>query len=300
MNNIDKVLDLFAGCGGMTAGFTNAGFDVVAAVDIWQPAIDVYKNNFKHEIFNVDIANINKVLDIIHKFKIQTIIGGPPCQDFSHAGKRKEGKRANLTVIFANIVKLSKPHLFVMENVDRIKSSKSYAEARKILKFSGYGITEIVINACYAGVPQNRKRFFSIGMLGENDSFLENKLNDNLSEKPLTIRQYLNGTLKFDYFYRHPRNYNRRGIFSVDEPSPTIRGVNRPLPPGYHGHKNDPVNPSENIRSLTTFERARIQTFPEDYQWTGTKTNLEQMIGNAVPVKLAEFVANSIIEFFGE
>ncbi|MDQ6961478.1 MAG: DNA cytosine methyltransferase [Mariprofundaceae bacterium] len=114
----------------------------------------------------------------------------------------------------------------------------------------------------------------------------------------MTVRDYLGSSLGLDYYYRHPRNYSRRGVFSIDEPSPTVRGVNRPLPPGYKKHSGDPIHINlSDIRPLTTIERSYLQTFPETFKWNGTKTNLEQMIGNAVPVKLAEFVAKSILEY---
>ena len=110
----------------------------------------------------------------------------------------------------------------------------------------------------------------------------------------MTIRD----SLGLDYYYRHPRNYSRRGIFSIDEPSPTVRGVNRPLPPGYKKHSGDPKNINlSDVRPLTTIERSYLQTFPDTFKFNGTKTNLEQMIGNAVPVNLAEFVAKGILEF---
>lgn len=100
------------------------------------------------------------------------------------------------------------------------------------------------------------------------------------------------------YYYRHPRNYNRRGIFSIDEPSPTIRGVNRPIPPGYKLNSCDPENINlKNIRPLTTKERSLIQTFPKNFIFEGSKTDLEQMIGNAVPVNLAKFVGSSLLEY---
>jgi DNA (cytosine-5)-methyltransferase 1 len=96
---------------------------------------------------------------------------------------------------------------------------------------------------------------------------------------------------------RHPRNYCRRAVFSIDEASPTIRGVNHPIPKGYPGHPNDPVVISKGVRPLTTSERSQIQTFPKDFMWTGSKTDVEQMIGNAVPVNLAKFVALAIIDY---
>ena len=83
----------------------------------------------------------------------------------------------------------------------------------------------------------------------------------------------------------------------MDEPSPTIRGVNRPIPSGYKLHSGDPVNTLEGIRCFTTKESSSIQTFPSNYILEGSKTNLEQMIGNAVPVKLAKYVGCAILDY---
>lgn len=114
----------------------------------------------------------------------------------------------------------------------------------------------------------------------------------------MTIRDYLGNELGLEVYYRHPRNYNRRGVFTIDEPSPTIRGVNRPVPKGYKLNSCDPENVDLNkIRPLTTIERSYIQTFPREFKFFGTKTNLEQMIGNAVPVNLGTFVAKTIKEY---
>lgn len=79
----------------------------------------------------------------------------------------------------------------------------------------------------------------------------------------MTVADYLGNSLGIEFYYRHPRSYARRGIFSIHEPSPTIRGVNRPVPRGYQLKHNDPVSSIEGIRSLTTVERSYIQTFPK-------------------------------------
>lgn len=86
-------------------------------------------------------------------------------------------------------------------------------------------------------------------------------------------------------------------IFSIDEPSPTVRGVNRPIPDGYPGHHGDTETDLSKVRPLTTLERARIQTFPPSFKLCGTKTNLEQAIGNAVPVNLAVFVGKALLDY---
>ena len=297
-----RVVDLFAGGGGLTLGFEKAGFNVVCAVEKWQPAIEIYKENFKtHPIVNLDLADAEASAKFVAEYKPNIIIGGPPCQDFSSAGKRDESLgRANLTVSFAEIIEKCKPEIFVMENVDRAAKAKAFQEALKIFKRAGYGLTIKILNAAYCGAPQLRKRLIVIGKLGEKDGFMENELDIGLTSSPMTIRQYFNGSLNFEHYYRHPRSYARRGIFSVDEPSPTIRGVNRPVPKGYLGHTGDTVSVNACVRPLTILERAKIQTFPDTFKWVGSKTDIEQVLGNAVPVKLAEYIAFSLDKYLKE
>ena len=292
-----RIIDLFSGSGGLFLGYLMGVFDVVGAYDFWDPAIECYRDNFSHPIKKLDLSNVDDVVRELKDIDFDMIIGGPPCQDFSHAGLRIEGARANLTRSFSEIIKRIKPKWFVMENVDRALRSGAYLEARGIFKESGYGLTEIVLDASKCGVPQKRKRLFVIGKLDVRDGFILNEVMCGISKDSMTVRNYLGDSLGIEYYYRHPRNYNRRAIFSIDEPAPTVRGVNRPIPDGYLGHAGDPVSISENVRPLTTFERARLQTFPEDFKFKGAKTNLEQMIGNAVPVELAKYVAVTIMEY---
>jgi DNA (cytosine-5)-methyltransferase 1 len=184
-----------------------------------------------------------------------------------------------------------------MENVDRIEKSKILIQAKQIFKSHGYGLTEKVINSCYCGVPQTRKRYFLIGKMNEEDNFLIDEINENLSSQPLTVFDYMGKELDIEYYYRHPRSYQRRAIFSIYEPSPTIRGVNRPVPKTYRQHPGDACHLKEKLRPLTTSERSYIQTFPKDFIFAGTKSNLEQMIGNAVPVNLARYVGQCILNY---
>lgn len=295
--NIDlRTVDLFSGCGGMSLGFQNAGFDVVAAYDHWEPAINVYKQNFNHPIFNRDLSDKNVIKEIIN-IKPNVIIGGPPCQDFSSAGHRNEDLgRAALTTTYSEIISNVLPKIFVMENVPTIRNSQIYKDALKSFKEDGYGLTQVILDASYCGVPQSRKRLILVGMLKEEDDFLEDIINSNLSEKPMTMHDYLGDSLGVEYYFRIPRSYSRRAVFSIYEPCQTIRGVDRPIPPNYKKHPDDAVEIGPKVRALTVLERSYIQTFPKTFKFEGTKTNLNQMIGNAVPVKLAEFIAISIIE----
>ena len=293
-----KTVDLFCGCGGMSLGFQNVSFTIVGAYDNWKPAVEIYKKNFNHPIFEMDLYS-KEALSHIRELNPEVIIGGPPCQDFSIAGNREMGKRANLTIRFAEIVANVKPEWFVMENVYNIERMPVLPKAISIIKESGYGITTRVLDASYCGVPQARHRFFMIGHLGDSDGFLDNILKENLSDHKMTVFEYLGDSLGTEFYYMHPRSYNRRAVFSIYEPSATIRGVNRPIPDNYKRHHADKADISVGVRSLTSKERSYIQTFPKEFEFVGSKTNVEQAIGNAVPVKLAEYVARCLLEYKG-
>lgn len=293
-----KTVDLFCGCGGMSLGFQNADFNIVAAYDNWKPAVSIYQKNFSHPIYDIDLYT-DEALEQIKNIKPEVIIGGPPCQDFSIAGNRMMGERANLTVRFAEIISEVKPVWFVMENVYNIERMPVLPKAIDIVKKAGYGITMKVLDASRCGVPQARQRFFMIGHLHDEDGFLDEIMTKNLSDKQMTVYEYLGDSLGTEFYYMHPRSYNRRAVFSIYEPSATIRGVNRPIPSNYQKHHGDKADISEGVRSLTSIERSYIQTFPESFIFEGSKTNVEQAIGNAVPVKLAEYVANCILEYKG-
>lgn len=289
-----KVVDLFCGCGGMSLGFQNAGFEIVAAFDNWAPAIAVYQKNFVHPIYNYDISS-PEAQEIISHLDADIIIGGPPCQDFSTAGLMDEGiGRAQLTVVFSQIIADAKPEFFVMENVARAKKSKAYEKAMQIFREAGYGLTTMLLDASHCGVPQSRKRYFVIGELNGQDEFLQKHLLANLSETPMTIHDYLGDSLGTEYYFRVPTNYSRRGVYSIYEPAVTVRGVDRPIPKGYKKHPQDPVEIGPQVRALTVKERSYLQTFPESFIWEGSKTDLNQMIGNAVPVNLAKYVAEAL------
>lgn len=289
-----RTVDLFAGGGGLSAGFLDEGFNIVAAYEFWEAAALCYESNFSHPLIRADLSDFKQAVLSVAAYQPELIVGGPPCQDFSQAGLRVESGRADLTKSFADIVIALKPQYFVMENVDRIAKSDVYSKVRVRFKQSGYGLTERLLLASKCGVPQRRKRFFCLGSLNDQDGFLDERLLANLAEKEMTVYDYFQDSLDFEYYYRHPRNYSRRAIYSIYEPAATIRGVNRPIPKGYPGHAKDASPLNATLRSLTTRERALIQTFPANYKWVGTKTDIEQIIGNAVPVKLAKYVAEQL------
>ena len=186
-----KVVDLFCGCGGLSLGFIKAGMDVVAAFDNWQDALMVYRNNFSHPAILADLMDVEASVKAIRPYAPDMIIGGPPCQDFSSAGKRDEDNgRGDLTVCYAEIISKIRPQWIVMENVERILKTNKLQDALAIFRKSGYGLTYTILNAALCGVPQRRKRFVMIGKLGEKDDFIKDILLKNLSDHEMTVAEY--------------------------------------------------------------------------------------------------------------
>lgn len=218
-----RAVELFAGAGGMSLGLKQAGFDVVAAYDSWQEAVDIYRANLGGYVRQADLKDIFQIAPAIIAQRPDLIAGGPPCQDFSAAGERVEGERAGLTRAFAMLVCIVRPKWFLMENVPLAARSQAWADARAMLMKAGYGLTESKLNASLYGVPQDRKRLFVIGRLGEADGFLESALAAARSPQPMTVRDMLGDALGIA-FYVHPRMPGKRGIWSTEEPAPTMRG----------------------------------------------------------------------------
>lgn len=298
-----KAVSLFAGAGGMDTGFRQSGVEIVLASDIWELAAETYRANDPTgtEYMVGDIADIApNIVDCVGADAPDIVAGGPPCQDFSTAGWRTgKGERADLTLMFAKVALMIRPEWILMENVNTIMSigRRQVTQAVSWIRQAGYGITATVLNASDYGVPQQRKRFFLIAHLDGPDDEMLDMLNDNKMD-PVSVREYYpdiergdNGT---SYYYRHPWSFLRRGIYGVDELSPTIRSVNRPIPSRYRPHKDDATKDLEQVRPLTTEERAIIQSFPKSYEFAGCKTDREQQIGNSVPPLLAAAVAESI------
>lgn len=294
-----RVVDLFSGCGGMSLGLQQAGFNIVGAFDNWDPAIAIYQKNFNHPIFKFDLS-CEEAKQAVKRLKPEMIVGGPPCQDYSIAGKRNLGKRANLTIRFAEIVAFVKPSWVIFENVYNIEKFNTLPKMKKILADAGYGLSSMVIDASRCGAPQKRRRFILVGKLKSKDGFLDSLLIEGQSAKQMTVREYLGDALHTQYYYMHPRSYNRRAVFSIDEPASTVRGINRPIPDNYKKHPADKAQIKDGVRSLTTKERSFLQTFPKEFEFVGAKTDVELAIGNAVPPVLACYVANCIKQWIGE
>lgn len=176
MKTKPTVIDLFCGCGGLSYGFAKAGYEILMGVDSWDDAIQTFKGTHKNaqgvvaDLFTdtpKELATYTQLKDI------DVIIGGPPCQGFSIAGKRiVDDKRNKLYKSFIGFVEYYKPKIFLMENVPNIVSiGKGVVKDNIIMDFEnlGYSVVYKVLLASEFGVPQNRKRAFFIGITGDRE-----------------------------------------------------------------------------------------------------------------------------------
>jgi DNA (cytosine-5)-methyltransferase 1 len=244
------------------------------------------------------LSDVIEAAHAVSRKSPEIVVGGPPCQDFSAAGLRTEAENADLTVAFAEIVRTCRPLWFVMENVPAAVSSRAWAIARRRFSTVGYGLTELTLDASLYGVPQLRKRVFMIGRRDENDGFLEGDVEGEKAGRALTVREYLGSEFGVKFYYRHPRHWGRRAIYSIDEPAATVRSTNRPIPPKYTTHPLDAA-PIDGVKPLNCFQRSRLQTFPPDFAFDKSLAPVEVdlMVANAVPVNLAEVLADCIVDY---
>jgi DNA (cytosine-5)-methyltransferase 1 len=307
-----RAVELFCGAGGMSRGLIQSGIDVIKAYDAWPVAVDTYRENIGPHAEVRNLADLLVVIPEIARLSPDLVCGGPPCQDYSTAGRREEGENASMTIAFAVIVSTTRPEWFLMENVVQAEKSQAWAEARELLKRAGYGISTSKTNASLYGVPQSRRRLFIIGKLGERDSFIESAVANAASAQPMTLREFFGSTapgrsirllpkdyapqpddaalLENGYVYSRPLRAGR-GVRSVDEPIATITRTSweRPTPRYLNApHAADPV-PAQDTAVLTIDQIARIQGFPLGWRWMSkTKRDKLQLIANAVPAPVAK------------
>lgn len=319
-------MDLFAGAGGMSLGFDNAGFKNLLAVEFNKDFAETYKKNFpRHNLIVDDIKNVTEkqIYDIIKNEKVDVIIGGPPCQGFSIAGNIGrnfiDDDRNRLFKEFVRFVKIIKPRVFVLENVaamERHNKGKTIKEIVSSFKEIGYDIKYKVLNAVNYGVPQERRRIFIVGTLGENNFEYPHEINKIVTVKDAIddLPKLKNGetseipnhtAMKHSSQMLEKMSYvsdggNRNDIpenlrpksgdsrkyirYNSKKPSFCVTGDMRKI---FHYSQN---------RALTCRELARLQTFPDSFVFLGNTGKVQQQIGNAVPVLLANKIALQVKE----
>lgn len=336
-------IDLFCGCGGLSLGFEKAGINVLLGIDAWQDAITTFNYNHKNsKALCADLSTLNPK-DIVSQLdgkSVDVIIGGPPCQGFSVAGKRiVDDERNKLYKNFVRFVEFFKPKAFMMENVPNILSIGGGIVRDSIVKdFSdlGYKVVYQVLTASNYGTPQNRKRAVFVGF----KNGFEFKFPERTVEKFITSSEALSdlpensledGTsypMASNCDYQKLMRCNADKVYNhqITEHNERTKEIIALVPDGGN-YKNLPEDlqqtrkvhiawtrlnsqkPSFTIdtghrhhfhykwnRIPTVRESARIQSFPDDFIFQGTKTSQYKQVGNAVPPLMAEAIAKKIKE----
>lgn len=319
-----KVLDLFCGGGGLSEGFLQAGYDVVAGVDANEDFLTTYERNHKDALaIQADLGEIGPK-DFFDKYplkckEIDIIIGGPPCKGFSIAGHRDPNDERNYLVgNFIDFVDYVQPDAFAMENVPGIKSMEDGDTLQSILEGfdrAGYSKTNYeVLNSADYGVPQSRRRVLFLGRRdGENPTYPERThspseqttLTGDQLEPYITVKeailqkdveglpnhektdhsddmvQRISKVDQGDSLYESYGDSWRR--LEPDKPAITIKE-----------NHNAPFIHPEQDRVGTVRECAILQSFPDNYIFEGAKSTQLKVVGNAVPPKLGNAVAESL------
>lgn len=334
-----KTLSLFSGAGGLDVGFHMAGFDIVACVELETKYCNSLEANKKKgnffspttNIHNIDIRNFDP-----HLYKdsgIECIIGGPPCQTFSAAGRRSGGVigiqdlRGQLYEEYCNILDVIKPKVFVFENVYGLPGASNGEPWRQIIKaFSehGYELHAEVIDAADYGVPQHRERLVMVGVKNGSYQFpMPTHGPDSLNGPSLVSVEeaifdlQIPGELKtkgLGGLYGHllpevPEGLNY-AFFTAEmgHPEPVFAWRSKFHDLLYKANRKEPsrtlkASPGKftgpfhwNNRHFTIEELKRLQSFPDKYEIVGSYGQCVEQIGNSVPPRLAFCIASSVKE----
>jgi DNA (cytosine-5)-methyltransferase 1 len=309
--------DLFCGAGGMAKGFEMAGFNQVCGLDWFKEAGMTYRENFSHPLIEGDITQreikdkfINTVKEKLNGKNLTVLSGGFPCQGFSMSGNRiVEDKRNSLYKDMLEIIEELQPEFIVAENVKGLRSmlkgkveDKIKADIRKL----GYVVNVTVLNSADYYVPQKRERIIFIANrigkknyhpapLLESDSYITTKeaigdlvkLKDN--PKFNHVRTKHTDDMK-ERLAKVPEGKSLYDKYSDSWKKCPWNEASCTIKENHGGVNIHPIEP----RVITVREMARLQSFPDNFIFKGTKSKQMVQIGNAVPPLLAKAIALSI------
>jgi DNA (cytosine-5)-methyltransferase 1 len=322
-----KVIDLFSGCGGFSNGFEQAGFEIVAANDLFKEASETYKHNHPNTKFILGDITKQEIKDEIvataKELGCDGIIGGPPCQAYSLAGNRDPNDpRGKLFNEYVEIVDRVKPSFFVMENVRGILSmdhdgSRVTDLIVQRFKEIGYNVRFKLLNAADYGVPQKRMRVIFLGSKDYDLSFPV----PTHSENPVNLFQFIEDKKEWvtvgdaiDDLKELDEDFSINHIFAgsgkdfIEKLKNTKIGESGFGNYGEAAYKNPPDEPAitvkenhgsvlahyEKNRLMSPRELARLQSFDDDFLFMGTKSKIFTQICNAVPPLLAKRISETI------
>ena len=300
------VISTFAGCGGSSLGYKLAGFRELLAVEWDDNAVETFRLNFPGvPVYHGDIGKLTgaecmRLAGNIEPGELDVLDGSPPCQGFSTAGKRKfDDPRNSLFKEFARLISELQPRVFVMENVTGMVKGcmkQAYLTIIAELRACGYRARGEVLNAMYYNVPQSRERVIIIGV--RNDIGIEPS-HPKPQTLPVTVRDAFAGlkgrgnapdmSAKYREYWRKA---GRGGVVGLQQ---THRRLDWERPSfvlqkgsGYGG-----VYHPDESRPLSTLERCRLGSFPDDFRFTTWNTAIER-IGNSVPPNLMRAIAEHV------
>lgn len=324
-----SAVDLFAGAGGLSLGLRQAGWKVEAAVEYDAAAMATHEANFAGvEHLCCDIRTV----DFRRFAGIDLIAGGPPCQPFSVSGKRLGSTDArDMVPEFVRAVREARPRAFLMENVPGLAMARFddyLLDQTARLHALGYTVFKRVLCAADYGVAQNRRRLILVGIRsdqkGEAFAFPLATHGPSTRRRFRTVAETLRGApadvpnrakvvyCKNPVLRRSPyagMMFNGKGrpldADGLGHTVPASAGGNRTHivdPSGlvreYHAHllagKKPRVGQMEGVRRLTVRESARLQSFPDGFEFVGRQSSRYSQVGNAVPPKLAEAVVGKV------
>ena len=320
-----KLVSLFSGAGGLDLGFKKAGFDIVWANEFDKTIWETFKTNFPKTTLDTRSITDVKSEDVPNA---DGFIGGPPCQSWSEAGSRRGigDNRGKLFYDYIRLLKEKQPKFFLAENVSGLLHSRHSEAFNNILtefKNAGYNVSYKLLNANDFDVPQDRKRVIIVGYhksLKKTFEFpnpkeykptLKDAISDLKESKPAKEKNKTNGTSKSQITNHEHMNggfssiyMSRNRVRSWDEPSFTIQAGGRHAPIHPKAPKMELVEKNKRVfvsgeehkyRRLSVRECARIQTFPDTFVFKYHNiADGYKMIGNAVPVNLAKYLAQKI------
>lgn len=328
-----KVISLFSGAGGLDLGFTKAGFDIIMANEYDKTIWATYEKNHSTPLIKGDIRAINENM---FPNEIDGIIGGPPCQSWSEAGSLKgiADARGQLFYDYIRILQNKQPKFFLAENVSGMMANRHSEAVQKIVnqfEECGYDVTIDLVNASDYGVPQDRKRVFYIGFrkdlnipfqfpnattpLKAEKTTLKQAIGDLKGEVPALEKNKANTNLKtpnHEYFIGSFSSIfmSRNRVRSWEQQGFTVQASGRqcqlhpqaPTMIKVETNKQIFATGKEDLyRRLTVRECARLQGFPDDFEFLYTHVDTGyKMIGNAVPVELARIIGESILSHLNE
>lgn len=314
-----KVISLFSGSGGLDLGFLATDkFEIIFANDFNQAACETYRKNIGNHIIYDDIAKLKKIPNA------DVIIGGPPCQGFSLANPSRsfEDPRNQLFKEYARIITEVKPKLFLMENVSgmaTMNNGKVFEIIKTELSNCGYKLYHKLLNSKDFGVPQSRNRMIIIGIRNDIESdfqFPQPTHNENnyktvgdvLIKKaiPKNCSNHTFGQLtelNLERIKHIPEGGSMKDcpieLQNNSDLNRSMRRLSREKVSYTIVHNNCDhyYHPLEN-RRITIREMARIQGYPDDFIFSGSKSEQSRQVGNSVPVGLGKALATAIHDFF--